>query len=146
MTKSTIQSVGSIVTLPSIAVMGKAVVGVKNSEKAFHEIELKLTTMRGRKFYGLLHDDPETGKYFACVQVNPGDNPKALGLEARQTPGGRYVRRKIRYWYEDISIIGKGFGLLFEKYPHDPSRPTIEYYRSDRDVHIFVPVVTTSAV
>lgn len=63
-----------------------------------------------------------------------------MKLEVRQIPGGRFVRRKIRYWYEDISIIGKGFGLLFEKYNYDPSRPTVEYYRSDRDVYIFLPV------
>lgn len=125
-----------------MVVMGKAIIGAKNSEKAFNEVESKLGTMRGRKFYGLLYGDPESGEYFACVQIGKGDNPGSLGLEVRTIPGGTYARRKISYWYEDISSIGKGFSQLFKTYSCDPSRPTIEYYRSERDVHIFLPVRT----
>ena len=140
MTKTTIQLRGSFVTLIPLSVMGKATVGVKNSEKAFNEVESKLGSMKGRKFYGLLNGDPDGGEYFACVAVNSQDDPASLGLEVRQIPGGKYVRRKIRNWYEDLSAIGKGFALLFDKYPYDHSRPTIEYYRSDRDVYIYLPV------
>lgn len=124
----------------AITVIGKAVVGAKNSEKAFQEVELKLGTMKGRKFYGVLYGEPENGEYFACVQMNEGDNPTDLGLEVRTIFSGTYARRKIRYWYEDIAAIGKGFGKLFKSYSFDPSRPTVEYYRSERDVHIFLPV------
>lgn len=120
--------------------MGKAVIGANNSEKAFHEVESKLGTMKGRTFYGLLYGEPENGEYFACVQMNKGDNSDDFGLEVRTIPSGIYARRKIRYWYEDISAIGKGFAQLFKTYLFDPSRPTIEYYRSERDVHIFLPI------
>lgn len=140
MTKTTIQSQGSIVTMTPLTVMGKVAVGVKNSEKAFHEVELKLGSMKGRKFYGLLYGDPDSGEYFACVEVNTQDDPALLDLERRQIPGGKYVRRKIRNWSEDVSAIGKAFSLLFDTYPFDHTRPTIEYYRSERDVYIFLPV------
>ncbi|MBI3956253.1 hypothetical protein HY339_03265 [Candidatus Gottesmanbacteria bacterium] len=129
MTHATIQSVGSIVTLEAIPVMGKATVGVKNSEKTFNDVESNLDTMRGRKFYGLLYGEPDKGEYFACIKLEPRDDPRS--------------RRKIRSWYPDVSCIGKGFGLLFDAYPHDSNRPTIEFYRSERDVYIFLPIKET---
>lgn len=140
MIRATIQSQGSFVTLTPISVMGKAAVGVKNSEKIFNEVESRLGSMNGRKFYGLLYGEPDSGEYFACAEVNAQDDPVSLGLEVRQIPGGKYVRRKIRNWSEDLSVIGKGFGFLFDKYPFDHTRPTIEYYRSERDVYILLPV------
>ncbi len=140
MNKTTIQTKGSIVKTPAIVVMGCAVVGAKNSEAAFQAVEKKLGTMKGRKFYGLLYGKPDDGEYFACVEKLRDDDPKTLGLEVREIPAGMYARRKIRYWYEDIASIGSGFGILFDRYPHDTSRPTVEYYRSERDVYIFFPI------
>lgn len=120
--------------------MGVVTRGVKNSEKAFQKVESKLTSMRGRKFYGLLYGKPDDGEYFACVEVDPGDDPQALDLDKREIPGGWYARKKIWYWYEDLAMIGKGFEDLLEDYRIDTNRPTIEYYRSERDLHIFVPI------
>lgn len=120
--------------------MGVITRGVKNSEKAFQKVESKLPFMKGRKFYGLLYGKPDDGEYFACVEVKSGDNPQAVGLEKREIPGGWYARKKIRYWYEDLKLIGKGFEELFESHSIDTNRPTIEYYRSERDLHIFVPI------
>ena len=53
-----------------------------------------LVSLRGRKFFGAFN--PSTREYRACVQLQEGDDPAALGLETGTLPGGRYLRVRLR--------------------------------------------------
>jgi hypothetical protein len=105
-------------------------------------LESKLSTLKGRKFYGTFRPTPAGEEYFACVGRVDSDDPALLGLEAGEIPGGWYARRKIRDWERDISQLAVQFKdmvrVLGDKV--DPSRPDIEFYRSQAEMLVFVPV------
>ncbi len=50
--------------------------GPSGARAAFDELESKLPSLRGRKFYGTYHE----GEYRACVAMNEGDDPHAIKL------------------------------------------------------------------
>jgi hypothetical protein len=103
---------------------------------AFRELEEKLGSLRGRRFYGAIHD----GEYRACVAVRPGDDTGALALAQGWIEGGKYVRRRFRGWDGNVAIIEPSFTELCARADYDPSRPTLEYYRSQRELHLMAPV------
>ncbi len=60
------------VTLQDIEVMCvRAEDGPQGARGAFRRLEAKLSSLRGRKFYGTYH----AGEYHACVVLQPGDDP-----------------------------------------------------------------------
>jgi hypothetical protein len=105
-------------------------------------VESKLSTLKGRKFYGTFRPTPEGEEYFACVARVDSDDPTLLGLEAGEIPGGWYARRKIRDWERDISQLAVQFKEMVRILGDnvDPSRPDIEFYRSQAEMLVFVPV------
>jgi hypothetical protein len=66
--------------------------GPSGARAAFDELESKLPSLRGRKFYGTYHD----GEYRACVAMNEGDAPHAMKLITWVIPGGRVSSREGR--------------------------------------------------
>lgn len=125
------------VTLEDIQVMFvRAEGGSEGAKEAFDKLESRLPSLRGRKFYGTYH----AGEYRACVALRPEDDPSAMGLDVWVIPGGRYVRAKVKDWSRRIPEIGKTFTALAEQYPADPSRPSIEYYRSQQELILHLPV------
>ncbi|HZY94318.1 MAG TPA: hypothetical protein VFE98_05570 [Candidatus Bathyarchaeia archaeon] len=59
-----------------------------------NQLESKLTSLRGRKFFG--HFNPDTDEYRACVAIVDGDpKPEAIGFSKWRIPGGKYVYEKI---------------------------------------------------
>lgn len=110
--------------------------GPAGAQQAFDKLESKLTSLRGRRFYGTYH----AGEYRACVACRPNDKPEDLGLDTWVIPGGKYIREKMMNWTQRIPEIGETFTALSEQYPADPSRPSIEYYRSQSELHLFLPV------
>jgi hypothetical protein len=52
---------------------------------AFQRLE-ELVGTRGRKFFGAFY--PQEKQYRACVRLQEGDDPSALGLEAGTLPAG----------------------------------------------------------
>jgi ketosteroid isomerase-like protein len=128
------------VTIPDIAVM--CVVGDKakpiheQAPAAFRELEAKLSTLKGRKFYGAFFG----GEYRACVAIDPRQDLNALPLPEWTLPGGRYVRRKLAQYQSRIPQIGAIFTELRARPDADPSRPCIEYYRSGDEVLLMAPI------
>src|SRR5207245_2099201 len=59
--------------------------GPSGARAAFDEVESKLPSLRGRKFYGTYHE----GEYRASVAMNEGDTPHALQLTTKTTPKTR---------------------------------------------------------
>jgi hypothetical protein len=115
----------------------------KGPSEAMAILEAKLPSLKGRRFYGTFRLLPEGEEYFACVERTPLDDAEAMGVEAAKIPGGLYVRRKIPAW-EDVIAAGK-LGAIFEEMVRthrvDPDRPHIEYYRSQSELHLLVPVL-----
>jgi len=105
-------------------------------------VESKLTSLKGRKFYGTFRPTPEGEEYFACVARIDADEPAQLGLETGEIPGGWYARRKIREWEKDLTQLAVQFNEMGRALGErvDPSRPHIEFYRSQAEMLVFVPV------
>ena len=113
--------------------------GLAGVAEAFHALESRLPSLEGRKFYGAYHH-PD-GPYRACVGIRDDDDPASLGLALWTIPGGRYLKRKMENWQEHIGDIRKNFEEMAREQQPDPSRPSIEYYRSDSELLLFLPVV-----
>lgn len=125
------------VTLPDIEVM--CVVaddGPKGGPAAFEVLEAPLGSLRGRRFYGAY----AAGQYRACVAIEPGDDPAALGLEAWLIPGGIYERRRLLDWRDHTDEIAANFEEMADDTESDPSRPSIEFYRSTTELILLRPV------
>ncbi len=110
--------------------------------EAFRQLESKLSSLKGRRFYGTVAVAGDAEEYHACVERRPTDDPVQLGLEPGVIPGGRYARQKILGW-ERVIAEGKLRGIfrdLVRRHPVDRSRPDIEFYRSRSELHLLVPV------
>ncbi len=125
------------VTLEAIEVMCiVAIGGLEGIKEAWDKLEAPLPGLKGRRFYGTYLN----GKYRACVAIRDDDNPAALGLDTWTIPGGTYVRTKMENWSERTSEIGETFEALAAKYPVDPTRPEIEFYKSQKELILFMPI------
>ena len=125
------------VTLEDIRVMCiVAIGGLEGIKDAWEKLEAPLPSLKGRKFYGTYLN----GEYRACVALRDDDNPASLGLDTWTIPGGTYGRRKIENWSEDTSEIAKTFAAMTAEYPVDTMRPGIEFYRSQKELILYLPV------
>lgn len=104
---------------------------------AFDRLEEKLTTLRGRRFYGAVVD----GEYRACVAIRPEDDLENLPHPTWTIPGGKYVRQKFSDWEHHRQMIGPSIMRMRERNDLDLSRPCIEYYRSQRELLIMAPIL-----
>jgi hypothetical protein len=116
----------------------------KGPPEAFNQLESKLPTLRGRKFYGSYRRTPQGEEYYACVARVESDNPEAMGLETGTLPGGRYARRKVVDW-ERVIAEGRLPGIIAEAIEAhgeelDPGRFCLEFYRSQDEMVLLVPV------
>ncbi|MEW6404485.1 MAG: GyrI-like domain-containing protein [Chloroflexota bacterium] len=125
------------VTLEDIKVMCiVARGGLEGIKDAWDKLEAPLPSLKGRKFYGTYLN----GEYRACVALRDDDDPAALGLDTWTIPGGTYVHRKIQNWSERTSEIGQTFAAMAAEYPIDPMRPGIEFYRSQKELILYMPI------
>jgi hypothetical protein len=69
----------SEVIINDIEVLCITTQGVKGSGEAFKKLESKLSTLKGRRFYGVLSGSSSKGIYKACVALESKDLP--LGLK-----------------------------------------------------------------
>ncbi len=111
--------------------------------EAMQKLESKLSSLRGRKFYGAFRILPDGEEYFACVEKAPSDDPALMNLDGGHLPGGLYVRRKVYDWSK---VIAEGKLPSVSKdmighYEVDRSRPELEFYRSMTELHILIPVL-----
>src|SRR3989344_3174713 len=115
----------------------KALGGPKEgAAQAFNEIESRFSSLKGRKFYGVLHN----GEYRACTAIIEGENPEVLGLETMVIPGGKYARIKIEDWEQHTDLIGSSFEKMAGEKEADPTRPRIEFYRSQKELILLFPI------
>ncbi|MGH7355961.1 MAG: hypothetical protein ACRELS_15455 [Candidatus Rokuibacteriota bacterium] len=127
------------VVLPDVSVMYvESATGLAGASGAFDRLEARLPSLRGRKFYGTFQ--PPAGPYRACVAIEPGDDATALGLQTWTIPGGKCSRRKLMDWESRIPEIGTSFRQMAEECEPDAGRPSIEFYRSQKELLLFLPV------
>lgn len=109
------------------------------AQKAFGELEARLGTLRGRRFFGVF--EPASGEYLACVQTKPGDDPDGLGLRQMVLPGGAYLRARISGEPPAVyAQIAPTFEELEKQERPDATRPLIEFYRRRNEIDLLVPV------
>lgn len=116
-----------------------AIGGLEGIGGAWERLEEPLESLRGRRYYGTYM--LEQGEYRACFEALGGD-PEFEGLERWTVPGGRYARRKLVDWREDTGRIGAAFTEMAEHFGEegDEGRPSIEHYRSRREVVLYFPL------
>ena len=101
---------------------------------AFARLEAQMPTLKGRRFYGTFVD----GVYRACVAEQPGD--ETVVAERWTLPGGKYRRVRIADWERHRDEIGPTVDALRARPDNDPTRPVIEFYRSQSELQILSPV------
>lgn len=122
--------------LTDVTVMYLTAENMEKIPETFRKLEASLPSMKGRKFYGTFHK----GIYKACVAIKDGDNPSELGLETEIIPGGKYVSGKMDNWQEQIGKIGQWFMDMTKQCDVDETRPSIEFYRSMKELVMYLPV------
>lgn len=112
--------------------------GMSGIRKAWDRLEEPFDTFVGRRFYGVRWGD----EYRACVALSEEDDPEALDLEHWVIPGGLYVSCRIDEWPRHTHQIPRRFAALEKTATVDRDRPAIEYYRTERELILYVPVVS----
>ena len=114
----------------------------KGPSAAMELLESKLPTLKGRKFYGVFRVLPEGEEYYACVERIEADDPSKMQLETGANPGGKYARRKIMNWEKLIreGQLPRVTQEFAQAHDFDPNRFTLEFYRSQAELQLFVPV------
>jgi hypothetical protein len=114
----------------------------KGPSAAFNLLESKLPTLKRRKFYGTFQPKPDGEEYYACVARTDSDDPEKMQLETGVIPGGLYVHRKLMDWEKNLSKLPGHFEEMAQTHDTDPKRPSIEFYRSQAELQLFLPVRT----
>lgn len=102
---------------------------------AWQEIESK-RKIKGRKAYGLIDD----GEYFAGLVSDGELEERVTGLHVVEVAGGPCARMKVENWNQKTDQIGPLFAQMAAEHDVDPSRPSMEFYRSFTELHLLVPV------
>jgi hypothetical protein len=117
----------------------KAIGGTEGASQAFKTLESRLQTLRGRRLYGTYN--PFTDEYKACVQAVEGENAESVGLESWTIPGGKYATRRVPDWKSKLGELPLIFDNLAKGRRVDKSRPSVEYYRSEKELIIYLPLL-----
>jgi hypothetical protein len=114
--------------------------GPVGAPDAFRALESRLSSLKGRKFYGTFQY-PD-GPYRACVALTEGDDPARLGLDVGEIPGGAYAQAKLSDWPDRIDEIHKVFAELSAAHAGrvDHTRPSVEFYRSQKELVLLLPL------
>ena len=134
----------TIVELPRTSVMcATAIGGAEGVQGAIDTVEEKLNkNLRGRKCYGVITYQDNEMTYKACVVLQEGDDPIALGLETGEIPAGRYARERVKKfdYRTDVSRIIQTFQKLAGENVVDSMRPSLEFYRRHDEILVHVPI------
>jgi hypothetical protein len=116
----------------------------KGPSVAFDLLESKLPTLKGRKFYGTFQFTPNGEEYYACVVRTDSDDPEKLGLETGVIPGGWYAGRRLTDWQKKIPELPRLFEEMARSHDTDPGRPSLEFYRSQEEMQLFLSIRSSS--
>jgi hypothetical protein len=98
-----------------------------------------LVGLRGRKMYAVV--DARSGTYTTCTPIRPADDPRVLGLEIGELPGGRFRRGRLRGEPPGVyALIAPGVEELESAGPLDHPRPLVEFYKRSDEIELWVPI------
>ena len=118
----------------------------KGPSAAFNLLESKLPTIKGRKFYGTFQPTPDGEEYYACVVRVDSDDPRKMQLETGTIPGGWYARSKLVDWEKNRTQLPSLIEEMARTHDVDSNRPSLEFYRSQAEMHLFLPVKSHPAI
>lgn len=131
----------TIVELPDVnLVVSRADSFPEGIEAAWNTLESKLTSLKGRKFYGLTVCEGDGLAYFAGVEAADDEEVARLGLTTMAIKGGRYAKAKLTDWQNHKDEIGRTFDRLMQDYDMDPNGASVEFYRSQSELHLLIPL------
>ncbi len=110
---------------------------------AFNALESELESLKGRRFYGLVYETEGQMEYYAGLVPNDEveeDRFAKLGYPLMEIDAGQYARTKLMDWNDKLDRIGPIFGAMMAEHEIDPTRPQIEYYRSQNELQLLLPV------
>ncbi|MDO8429275.1 MAG: hypothetical protein Q7S88_01470 [Candidatus Daviesbacteria bacterium] len=111
--------------------------GPQGAGEAFKKLEDAIKwQLKGRKFYGTMF----SGEYRVCLAITEPREPEKLGFPTWTIPGGKYFKDKIKDWEKHILEIAPKFQEIISKVNYDQSRPIIEFYRSQAELCLLVPI------
>ncbi len=126
------------VTIDPIRVMWvKAEGGLSGVGEAWSELESKLPSLKGRRFYGVYSDNV----YRACVATIDEEEAETFELPTWTIPGGKYVREKVAYYRTRVEVIAETFEAMAKECRVDRSRPEVEFYKSQREIVLLLPIL-----
>ena len=114
--------------------------GIKDS---WERLESKLASLKGRKFYGLTFFEEGHLVYYAGLLPLDRNEVKAVGFPTLTLKSGKYARVKLMDWNNHTDEIAPIFDELMEEYKKDPSGPTVEFYRSQSELHLLIPLANS---
>jgi hypothetical protein len=136
----------TIVDLPDIRLMVIRVDEFPGGIKAaWDRLESKLSSLKGRKFYAASRYEGPQMAYFVGVVPASEEEITALGLPTMMIKGGKYARAKLLDWPDHTDKIGQIFSELTRDFPMDTNGWALEYYRSQSELHLLIPLAQPRA-
>jgi predicted transcriptional regulator YdeE len=136
----------TIVDLPEIRLMvSRADQFPSGIKAAWDRLESRLSSLKGRKFYGVSRYEGSQLTYFAGVVPTSDEEVTALGFPTMTIKGGKYARAKLLDWSNHTEKIGQIFSELARDFPMDMNGWALEYYRSQSEVHLLMPLAEPKA-
>ena len=131
----------TIVDLPDLTLMVVRVDEFPSGIKAaWDRLESKLSSLKGRKFYAASrYEGPQMAYFVGVVPASDGE-VTALGLPTMTIKGGKYARAKLLDWPNHTEKVGQIFSELTRDFPMDPNGWALEYYRSQSELHLLIPL------
>ena|SRR5262245_7294285 len=107
---------------------------------AWRTLESKLTSLKGRKFYGVCQNEGDGMVYYAGLEPLSPEEVQQLALPTLFLKGGKYVRVKLSDWPRHTDQISSIVEELKKSFCTDPARPLLEHYRSHSELHLLAPL------
>jgi predicted transcriptional regulator YdeE len=107
---------------------------------AWQQLEAPIASLRGRRFYGVFYETGDQQGYYAGLEPQDEAETASLGFPLLSVPAGKYVRVTIKDWPARIGEIPRFVDKLQQEFETDRARPTIEFYRSQTELHLLVPL------
>ncbi|OWP55966.1 MAG: hypothetical protein B2I17_08265 [Thermoplasmatales archaeon B_DKE] len=120
---------------------------VYTASQTFYKLESKLVSLKGRRFYGLTREEDGRDVYYACTRIEDGDVPEDIGLLRLTIGRGMYDRELLKDWNRklagtNIEGLAELFQTMFKRNAGkiDPDRCCVEFYRSQKELFVMVPI------
>jgi hypothetical protein len=114
--------------------------GPSSAEDTFRRLESHLSSLKGRKFYGLSKLENGNLTYLACVNMEKDDDGDINGGQIIILEKGTYVREKISDWKKNLEQIPAVIDRVAAESTVNSERYVIEFYRSERELFLLIPI------